>query len=86
MTFQTAIDHDKYHKFFDNFLQKSEISKTDCQLVAVLHVLPDVVPFYRAIAAAYELTKRSYENGIASVDNNTRDIISKIWIDSFANF
>jgi adenosylhomocysteinase len=46
---------DKHHAFFAEIIHQLHLHKTQCDLIAVVHALPDVVPLYRAFDKVFHV-------------------------------
>jgi adenosylhomocysteinase len=47
----------KHHAFFSEVVHKLGLKKLDVDVIGVLHVLPDVVPFHRALTSLFEVAR-----------------------------
>ncbi len=48
---------EKHHAFFDEVIRKLGLQRTRCDVLAVLHVLPDAVPFHAALSRIFHVSR-----------------------------
>ena len=48
---------EKHHAFFDEIIRKLKLKRTPCDLIAVLHVLPDALPFHAALSRIFNVSR-----------------------------
>jgi adenosylhomocysteinase len=48
---------EKHHAFFNEVIEELELKKTRCDVIAVLHVLPDAVPFHAALSRIFHVSR-----------------------------
>jgi adenosylhomocysteinase len=48
---------DRHHAFFDEVIRRLKLKKTPCDIVAVMHLLPDALPFYAALSRIFNVAR-----------------------------
>jgi adenosylhomocysteinase len=48
---------EKHHAFFDEVIRKLKLKRAPCDVIAVLHVLPDALPFHAALSRIFNVSR-----------------------------
>ncbi len=48
---------EKHHAFFDEVIRTLKLKRTRCDVIAVLHVLPDALPFHAALSRIFNVSR-----------------------------